>query len=106
MDFGTVRVWLGARVPRVCCAEHGVLTTAVPWAKHGSHFTLDFAYVEWANDALDAVRIDAWRRALEEWKSITMISLVMLFCSNIRIPCPSSNAPMTINKGLIAQKVA
>ena len=44
MDFGAVRVWLGARVPRVCCAEHGVLTAAVPWAKHGSHFTLDFAY--------------------------------------------------------------
>ena len=44
MDFGPVMVWLGARVPRVCCAEHGVLTAAVPWAKHGSHFTLDFAY--------------------------------------------------------------
>ena len=44
MDFGPVMVWLGARVPRVCCAEHGVLTAAVPWAKHGSRFTLDFAY--------------------------------------------------------------
>ena len=44
MDFGPAMVWLGARVPRVCCAEHGVLTAAVPWAKHGSHFTLDFAY--------------------------------------------------------------
>ena len=44
MDFGPVMVRLGARVPRVCCAEHGVLTAAVPWAKHGSHFTTDFAY--------------------------------------------------------------
>ena len=44
MDFGPVRVRLGAKVPRVCCAEHGVLTAAVPWAKHGSRFTRDFAY--------------------------------------------------------------
>ena len=44
MDFGPVMVRLGARVPRVCCPEHGVLTAAVPWAKHGSRFTLDFAY--------------------------------------------------------------
>lgn len=36
----------------------------------------------------------------------TMISLVMPFCSNIRIPWPSSNAPMTINKGLTAQEAA
>lgn len=34
----------------------------------------------------------------------TMIGLGMLFCSNIRIPWPSSNAPMTINKGLTAQE--
>jgi transposase len=36
----------------------------------------------------------------------TMISLVMLFCSNIQIPWPSSNAQMTINKGLNARKAA
>ena len=48
MDFGPVMVRLGARVPRVRCGEHGVLTAAVPWAKHGSRFTLDFAYsVTW-----------------------------------------------------------
>ena len=44
MDFRPVMVRRGARVPRVCCGEHGVLTAAVPWAKHGSRFTLDFAY--------------------------------------------------------------
>ena len=44
MDFCPVMVRLGARVPRACCGEHGVLTAAVPWAKHGSRFTLDFAY--------------------------------------------------------------
>ena len=36
----------------------------------------------------------------------TMISLVMLFCSNIQIPWPSSSDPMTINKGLTAQEAA
>ena len=36
----------------------------------------------------------------------TMISLVMLFCSNIQIPWPSSRDPMTINKGLTAQEAA
>ena len=36
----------------------------------------------------------------------TMISLVMLFCSNIQIPWPSSSDPMAINKGLSAQKAA
>ena len=30
-----------------------------------------FHVVEWANDALDAVRIDAWRRALEEWRALS-----------------------------------
>ena len=30
MDFRPVMVRLGARVPRVCCGEHGVLTAAVP----------------------------------------------------------------------------
>lgn len=44
MDFGPVAVWIGASVPRVRCPEHGVLTAAVPWAKPGSGFTLDFAY--------------------------------------------------------------
>ena len=43
MGFGPVKVRLGARVPRVRCAEHGVPTAAVPWAEHGSRFTLDFA---------------------------------------------------------------
>ena len=36
----------------------------------------------------------------------TMIGLVMLFCSNIQIPWPSSNARMSINKGLTAHEAA
>lgn len=44
MDLGPVEVRIGAKVPRVCCPEHGVLRALVPWAKAGSQFTLDFAY--------------------------------------------------------------
>ena len=36
----------------------------------------------------------------------TMIGLVMLFCSNIQIPWPSSNAQMSINKALCARQTA
>ena len=44
MDFGPVAVRIGARVPRITCPEHGVVTAAVPWAKPGSRFTTDFAF--------------------------------------------------------------
>lgn len=70
MDFGPVMVWLGARVPRVCCAEHGVLTAAVPWAKHGSHFTLDFAYsATWmVKSGLSRKRVSERMRI--DWKTV------------------------------------
>ena len=44
MDFGPVAVRIGAKVPRVICPDHGVVTAAVPWAKPGSRFTTDFAF--------------------------------------------------------------
>ena len=44
MDFGPVAVRIGARVPRITCSEHGVVTAAVPWARRGSRFTTDFAF--------------------------------------------------------------
>lgn len=42
LDLVSTRVWLRACVPRVRCAEHGVVTAAVPWARHGSRFTRGF----------------------------------------------------------------
>ena len=42
MDFGSVTVRIVARVPRVECKRHGVLTAMVPWAQSGSRFTRDF----------------------------------------------------------------
>jgi transposase len=40
MDFFQYQCLLSARVPRVKCAEHGVLQADVPWARSGSGFTL------------------------------------------------------------------
>jgi Transposase and inactivated derivatives len=42
MDFGSVTVRIVARVPRIECKKHGVLTAMVPWAQSGSRFTRDF----------------------------------------------------------------
>jgi transposase len=42
MDFFQHKAFLTARVPRVRCAEHGVLQVPVPWAREGSGFTLLF----------------------------------------------------------------
>jgi len=40
MDFFQYQCLLSARVPRVKCADHGVLQASVPWARPGSGFTL------------------------------------------------------------------
>jgi transposase len=40
LDFWQHRTELTARVPRITCAEHGVLQSPVPWARPGSGFTL------------------------------------------------------------------
>jgi transposase len=42
LDFGTTLVYLQAPAPRVSCKRHGVIVAAVPWARHGSSFTVAF----------------------------------------------------------------
>jgi transposase len=42
MDLGTTLAYVEAEAPRVECARHGVLVAAVPWARHGSWFTIAF----------------------------------------------------------------
>jgi transposase len=42
LDFGRVKVFVVAQVPRVECAEHGVVVAAVPWARHRARHTLAF----------------------------------------------------------------
>ena len=42
LDLGTVRVFVEADAPRVCCPVHGVVVAAVPWARHGAGHTYGF----------------------------------------------------------------
>jgi transposase len=42
LDFFQHKALLHARLPRVCCPEHGVRQVSVPWARPGSGFTLLF----------------------------------------------------------------
>ncbi len=42
LSFGPVLVWLEYAPRRVRCKRCGVVTEAVPWARHKSHFTRDF----------------------------------------------------------------
>jgi transposase len=41
-DLGTVRCELEADAPRVSCPQHGIVTVAVPWARHGAGHTRFF----------------------------------------------------------------
>lgn len=42
LDSGLLRTYVEAQVPRVWCLEHGVVTAAVPWARHGARHTYAF----------------------------------------------------------------
>lgn len=42
LDVGAQKVYVEAETPRVCCRKHGVVTAAVPWARHNSRFTRGF----------------------------------------------------------------
>lgn len=41
-DWNTNKVFIRADEPRVKCKKHGVVTAAVPWARHRSRFTKEF----------------------------------------------------------------
>jgi len=42
MDFFQYKALLPARLPRVCCPEHGVRQVSVSWARPGSGFSMLF----------------------------------------------------------------
>lgn len=42
LDVGTMKTYLEAPVPRVCCPEHGVVVAHVPWARPGAKHTWAF----------------------------------------------------------------
>ena len=41
-DIGAVKMYVEAQLPRVSCKKHGVVTSSVPWARHGSRFCKSF----------------------------------------------------------------
>jgi len=53
LDTCQYKTILEAVVPRVECKEHGVVTTAVPWAEPGSGFTVMFEalVIDWLKEA-------------------------------------------------------
>jgi transposase len=67
LDAGTVRVFVEAEAPRVCCVEHGVVVAHVPWARHGAGHTFAFDQtVAWlatqcSKTAVTALMRIAWR---------------------------------------------
>ena len=67
LDLGSTRVFIEAEVARVSCPEHGVIVERVPWAAHGSGFTLAFEeqaawlVVECSKSAVAELMRIAWR---------------------------------------------
>ena len=77
MDLGTVRAYIEAEAPRVKCREHGVVVTAVPWARHESRFTRVFEdQVAWLATETSQATVAALMRVA--WRSVgRMITRVM-----------------------------
>jgi transposase len=42
LDLGGMKVYIEARVRRIECPKHGVLTEEVSWARHRATYTRDF----------------------------------------------------------------
>ncbi len=66
-DVGLYRAYFEADAPRVSCAEHGVVVTAMPWARHGARHTAVFEdTVAWmatrtSKSTLEQLLRIAWR---------------------------------------------
>ena len=72
LDLGTVRACLEADAPRVACPEHGVITAAVPWARHGAGHTRFFDdQVAWLAAACSKTTITSLMRI--SWRTAGVI---------------------------------
>ena len=73
MDWGIVRVYLEAEAPRVTCPQHGVVVARVPWARHGSWFTVAFEdQVAWQVVQCSKVAVSKLMRIA--WESVSGIA--------------------------------
>lgn len=69
LDLGTVRAELEAAAPRVACPRHGVVTAAVPWARHGAAHTRFFDdQVAWLAVACSKTAITSLMRI--SWRTV------------------------------------
>jgi transposase len=72
LDLGTVRAELEAAAPRVACPVHGVITAAVPWARHGAAHTRFFDdQVAWLAAACSKTTITQLMRI--SWRTVGTI---------------------------------
>ena len=68
-DWGPVKVFIEAEPVRVTCREHGVVVAHVPWARHGSGFTLVFEQqIAWLATAMSKRAVTELMRIA--WRSV------------------------------------
>ena len=69
LDFGGIKIYLQASVPRIRCPKHGVKTASVPWAFPGARFTKDFDYtVTWMGKYLSRSALSRYMRI--DWETV------------------------------------
>ena len=69
LDVGAQRVYVEAESPRICCRKHGVVTAAVPWARHGSRFTKSFEETTvWLSTHASRSTVSEFMRV--EWQTV------------------------------------
>ena len=64
LNFFQYKTYLHADLPRVKCAEHGVKTISVPWAREGSGFTLLFE--GWVVELAKHLPVDTIAKMVDE----------------------------------------
>lgn len=93
-DIGLHKAELCADSYRVNCPEHGVVTAAVPWARHNSRYTRDFEQTAaWL--AMNCSKAAVSRFLRISWNSVGPV------ISRIRAdldPCPVNNSLMRIRR--------
>ena len=69
LDFGGIKIYLQASVPRTRCPKHGVRTASVPWAFPGARFTKDFDYTAtWMGKYLSRSALSRYMRI--DWETV------------------------------------
>lgn len=72
LDLGTHRLLVEARLRRVHCPDHGVVTESVPFARAGAGFTRDFEHlVAWCAAKMDKTAVDRLLRI--NWRTVGAI---------------------------------